>query len=207
MTGLGIVALAGIVVKNGIVLIDTYNHYNRDDGVEPVKAMLHHRQPACAAGAAHRDGDGAGRHPDGAQRRVRLHPPRDRGRRPRRFVVHRTSSAALVSGLFVSTALTLVMVPVMITAPSVLWSSIAGATSSWSVVSSPVSARRSPRSGAAPPSRPMAPRSRFRPTPPSPADKVPAGVDSAAKYLEADRTGLVETDQDGVTVVSRQAAE
>ncbi|MBU1304599.1 MAG: efflux RND transporter permease subunit, partial [Alphaproteobacteria bacterium] len=27
MTGLGIVALAGIVVKNGIVLIDTYNHY------------------------------------------------------------------------------------------------------------------------------------------------------------------------------------
>ena len=39
MTGLGIVALAGIVVKNGIVLTDTYNHYNRDDGVEPVKAM------------------------------------------------------------------------------------------------------------------------------------------------------------------------
>jgi multidrug efflux pump len=40
MTGLGVVALAGIVVKNGIVLTDTYNHYNRDDGVEPVKAML-----------------------------------------------------------------------------------------------------------------------------------------------------------------------
>ena len=40
MTGLGIVALAGIVVKNGIVLIDTYNHYNRDDGVERIKAML-----------------------------------------------------------------------------------------------------------------------------------------------------------------------
>ncbi|MGN6101712.1 MAG: efflux RND transporter permease subunit, partial [Devosia sp.] len=39
-TGLGIVALAGIVVKNGIVLIDTYNHYRRDDHVEPVKAML-----------------------------------------------------------------------------------------------------------------------------------------------------------------------
>ncbi|MEO7223826.1 MAG: efflux RND transporter permease subunit, partial [Devosia sp.] len=40
MTGLGIVALAGIVVKNGIVLTDTYNHYTRDDGVEPIKAML-----------------------------------------------------------------------------------------------------------------------------------------------------------------------
>ncbi len=40
MTGLGIVALAGIVVKNGIVLTDTYNHYHRVDGVEPIKAML-----------------------------------------------------------------------------------------------------------------------------------------------------------------------
>ncbi|UXN73331.1 efflux RND transporter permease subunit [Devosia sp. A8/3-2] len=40
MTGPGIVALAGIVVKNGIVLIDTYNHYNRDEKVEPIKAML-----------------------------------------------------------------------------------------------------------------------------------------------------------------------
>ena len=28
------------LVKNGIVLIDTYNHYRRDDHVEPVKAML-----------------------------------------------------------------------------------------------------------------------------------------------------------------------
>ncbi|MCS6757912.1 MAG: efflux RND transporter permease subunit [Candidatus Devosia euplotis] len=37
MTGLGIVALAGIVMKNGSVLIDTYNHYNRDEHVEPVK--------------------------------------------------------------------------------------------------------------------------------------------------------------------------
>ena len=47
MTGLGIVALAGIVVKNGIVLIDTYNHYHRDDGVEPVKAMLITAASAC----------------------------------------------------------------------------------------------------------------------------------------------------------------
>src|SRR5690606_38142209 len=33
-------------------------------------------------------------------------------------------SAALVSGLFFSTALTLIMVPVMITAPTVMWSQI-----------------------------------------------------------------------------------
>ena len=36
---------------------------------------------------------------------------------------------------------------------------------------------------------------------------IPEDVDSAAKYLQADQTGLVERDEDGVTVVSRQAAE
>jgi len=39
MTGTGIVALAGIVVNNAIVLIDTYNRF-RDDGLEPLDAIL-----------------------------------------------------------------------------------------------------------------------------------------------------------------------
>ncbi|WP_417774102.1 efflux RND transporter permease subunit [Stappia sp.] len=39
MTGTGIVALAGIVVNNAIVLIDTYNRF-REDGLEPVEAVL-----------------------------------------------------------------------------------------------------------------------------------------------------------------------
>ena len=39
MVGLGIIALAGIVVNNNIVLIDTYNKI-RDDGSEPVAAAL-----------------------------------------------------------------------------------------------------------------------------------------------------------------------
>jgi multidrug efflux pump len=39
MTGTGIVALAGIVVNNAIVLIDTYNRF-RDDGLEPLEAIL-----------------------------------------------------------------------------------------------------------------------------------------------------------------------
>ncbi len=39
MTGTGVVALAGIVVNNAIVLIDTYNRF-RNDGVETVEAVL-----------------------------------------------------------------------------------------------------------------------------------------------------------------------
>ncbi|GGE97516.1 efflux RND transporter permease subunit [Stappia taiwanensis] len=39
MTGTGVVALAGIVVNNAIVLIDTYNRF-RHDGIEPVEAVL-----------------------------------------------------------------------------------------------------------------------------------------------------------------------
>ncbi|MFW2439945.1 MAG: efflux RND transporter permease subunit [Arenicellales bacterium] len=40
MVGLGIIALAGIVVNNNIVLIDTYNRIRRDDGLSPVDAAL-----------------------------------------------------------------------------------------------------------------------------------------------------------------------
>ncbi|SDQ94086.1 efflux RND transporter permease subunit [Pseudovibrio sp. Tun.PSC04-5.I4] len=39
MTGTGIVALAGIVVNNAIVLIDTYNRF-REDGQDPIDAAL-----------------------------------------------------------------------------------------------------------------------------------------------------------------------
>ncbi len=39
MTGTGVVALAGIVVNNAIVLIDTYNRM-REDGTEPLEAIL-----------------------------------------------------------------------------------------------------------------------------------------------------------------------
>ncbi|MXN64320.1 AcrB/AcrD/AcrF family protein [Stappia sp. GBMRC 2046] len=39
MTGTGIVALAGIVVNNSIVLMDTYNRF-REDGIDPLDAAL-----------------------------------------------------------------------------------------------------------------------------------------------------------------------
>ncbi|MEO8756188.1 MAG: efflux RND transporter permease subunit, partial [Devosia sp.] len=118
MTGLGIVALAGIVVKNGIVLTDTYNHYNRDDGVEPIKAMLitisQRVRPVLLTATV----TALGVIPmalnvefDFIGREITVG-----GLAGTWFVA---LSTALVSGLFVSTALTLVMVPVMIVAPKV----------------------------------------------------------------------------------------
>ncbi len=123
MTGLGIVALAGIVVKNGIVLIDTYNHYNRDENVEPVKAMLitmaQRVRPVLLTATV----TALGVIPmalniefDFIRREIVA------GGLAGSWFVH--LSAALVSGLFFSTALTLVMVPVMVTAPNVIGASI-----------------------------------------------------------------------------------
>lgn len=119
MTGLGIVALAGIVVKNGIVLIDTYNHYTRGDGVEPVKAMLltvgQRVRPVLLTATVTALGVipmAANVEFDFIRREIVM------GGLAGSWFTH--LSAALVSGLFVSTALTLVMVPVMITAPYVI---------------------------------------------------------------------------------------
>lgn len=183
MTGLGIVALAGIVVKNGIVLIDTYNHYNREDGVEPIKAMLlttaQRVRPVLLTATV----TALGVIPmalniefDFIRREVIV------GGIAGSFFVH--LSAALVSGLFLSTLLTLVMVPVMIVAPSVIWASI---KRNWHRFAALV-ARILGKSNAS-------------------KAGIPGDLDSAAKYLEADSTGLVATERDGVTVVSRQAAE
>lgn len=119
MTGLGIVALTGIVVKNGIVLIDTYNEYNREQQVEPVKAMLitvaQRIRPVLLTAIV----TALGVLPmafniefDFIRREVVL------GGLAGTIFIH--LSAALVSGLLFSTVLTLVMVPVMITAPSVI---------------------------------------------------------------------------------------
>ncbi|WP_051960948.1 efflux RND transporter permease subunit [Devosia riboflavina] len=123
MTGLGIVALAGIVVKNGIVLIDTYNDYNRHQHVEPVKAMLltvsQRVRPVLLTAFLTALGVipmWANVEFDFIRREIVV------GGLAGSWFIH--LSAALVSGLFFSTLLTLVMVPVMITAPSVMWKQI-----------------------------------------------------------------------------------
>ena len=189
MTGLGIVALAGIVVKNGIVLIDTYNHYRRDDHVEPVKAMLitaaQRVRPVLLTATV----TALGVIPmalnvefDFIRREITV------GGLAGGWFVH--LSAALVSGLFVSTALTLIMVPVMITAPYVLWGQIKSVGRFFG---------RLFGGG----------RSRAPEPAPTPvgglAAAIPAGVDSAKRYMTSDGKGLVETERDGVTIVTRQA--
>lgn len=195
MTGLGIVALAGIVVKNGIVLIDTYNHYNRDEKVEPVKAMLitaaQRVRPVLLTATV----TALGVIPmalniefDFLRREVVV------GGIAGSWFTH--LSAALVSGLFVSTALTLVMVPVMITAPSVIWKGVVGRFLRW--VGHTVAAPFRSKAVAV--------------TPEGVEVEVPpqqiAAINSADRFVKKDGAGLVEKEANGVTVVSRpEAAE
>jgi multidrug efflux pump len=193
MTGLGIVALAGIVVKNGIVLIDTYNHYNRDEGVEPVKAMLITASQRVRPVLLTATVTALGVIPmamniefDFIRREIVM------GGIAGSWFTH--LSAALVSGLFVSTGLTLVMVPVMITAPSVLWATIkrlgARIASMFAWIGRLFGGGR-----------------KTAVTPEGVTAEIPADADSTRKYFTRDGNGLVETERDGVTIVSRDAAE
>lgn len=191
MTGLGIVALAGIVVKNGIVLIDTYNHYAREEGVDPVKAMLITASQRVRPVLLTATVTALGVIPmainlefDFLRREVVW------GGLAGSWFTH--LSAALVSGLFVSTALTLIMVPVMITAPSVIRNGRV------------MTAIRSFFAGLF---GRFTRRTAVATTPDGQTVEIPAEIDSTKRFIKTDGTGLVETDQDGVTVVSRQAAE
>ncbi len=193
MTGLGIVALAGIVVKNGIVLIDTYNHYRRDDGVEPVKAMLitisQRVRPVLLTATVTALGVipmWANVEFDFIRREIVV------GGIAGSWFVH--LSAALVSGLFFSTALTLIMVPVMVTAPAVIGASA-------------VSLGQRIGSFFAGLGRRVGLGRRTAVTPEGATVEIPEGADSVRKYFTKDGSGLVEREQDGVTIISRDAAE
>ncbi|WP_375597904.1 efflux RND transporter permease subunit [Devosia sp. Naph2] len=194
MTGLGIVALAGIVVKNGIVLIDTYNDYHRHQNVEAVKAMLltvsQRVRPVLLTAFLTALGVipmWANVEFDFIRREIVV------GGIAGSWFVH--LSAALVSGLFLSTALTLIMVPVMITAPSVMWGQIKwlgglfGAMGSW--IASPF------RRGQA-----VAAPAGFDGI----AVEIPEDADSAKRYIVSKEIGLTEKEANGVTVVSRRDA-
>jgi multidrug efflux pump len=104
-------------------------------------------------------------------------------------------SAALVSGLFVSTALTLVMVPVMITAPYVIWGQIKGIGRFFAWIGGALL-------------RPFRGRAKTATAPAGGlAYAIPEGADSTKQYFTRDGSGLIEREEDGVTIVSRQAAE
>ncbi len=195
MTGLGIVALAGIVVKNGIVLIDTYNDYHRHQHVEAVTAMLltvaQRVRPVLLTAFLTALGVipmWANVEFDFIRREIVI------GGLAGSWFIH--LSAALVSGLFFSTALTLVMVPVMITAPTVIkkqfgWLGALFATLfGW--IASPF------RRGQA-----VAVPAGFD----GMALEVPEDADSSKRYIVSKDAGLKETKEaNGVTVVSRRDA-
>ncbi|NGP18752.1 efflux RND transporter permease subunit [Devosia chinhatensis] len=194
MTGLGIVALAGIVVKNGIVLIDTYNDYHRHEGVEAVKAMLltvsQRVRPVLLTAFLTALGVipmWANVEFDFIRREIVI------GGLAGSWFIH--LSAALVSGLFFSTLLTLIMVPVMITAPTVMWAqmrwfgSLFARLGNW--IASPF--RRKPA---------MAAPAGFD----GMAVEVPENADGARRYIVSKDVGLVEKEANGVTVVSRRDA-
>ena len=194
MTGLGIVALAGIVVKNGIVLIDTYNDYHRHQNVEAVKAMLltvsQRVRPVLLTAFLTALGVipmWANVEFDFIRREIVI------GGLAGSWFVH--LSAALVSGLFFSTALTLVMVPVMITAPTVMWKQIkwlgAMIASFGGWIASPFRRGQS-----------MAAPAGFD----GMAVEMPDDADSSKRYVVSKDVGLTEKEANGVTVVGRRDA-
>ncbi|HHS82216.1 MAG TPA: efflux RND transporter permease subunit, partial [Devosia sp.] len=117
MTGIGIVSLAGVVVNNSIVLIDTYNRL-KSDGVEPITAILmtaaQRTRPVILTTVTTIFGlmpMAMGISIDFFARTIELGAPSGKW-----WI---SLSTALVSGLAFSTILTLALVPVMIVAPHV----------------------------------------------------------------------------------------
>ncbi|MGE0847512.1 MAG: efflux RND transporter permease subunit [Flavobacteriaceae bacterium] len=117
MTGTGIVALAGIVVNNAIVLLDTYNRLHAD-GLDPVEAMLRtcvqRLRPIFLTTAT----TIMGLIPMATQVNFDFFTPAIKvGGITSMWWVQ--LSTAIIFGLAFSTLLTLVLVPVMVAAPTV----------------------------------------------------------------------------------------
>ncbi len=123
MTGVGIISLAGIVVNNSIVFIDTYNRFTRNQNIEPQQAILmtaaQRIRPVMLTTITTVFGllpMALGVSINYFGRTVEL------GSISGAWWVQ--LSTAVISGLSFSTLLTLVLVPVMLTAPSTIWASI-----------------------------------------------------------------------------------
>ncbi len=125
MTGIGIVSLAGVVVNNSIVLIDTYNRLRKESGTDPINAMLmtaaQRTRPVILTTVTTIFGlmpMALGINIDFFSRVIEIGAPSGAW-----WV---SLSTALVSGLAFSSILTLVLVPVMLTAPYVWKAQIKG---------------------------------------------------------------------------------
>ncbi|MEO0382404.1 MAG: efflux RND transporter permease subunit [Pseudomonadota bacterium] len=128
MTGTGIVALAGIVVNNAIVLMDTFNRF-RDDGLETIEAALKAAAQRVRPILLTTITTIAGLIPMALQINLNFV--------DRVIQVGSITSiwwvqlaTAVISGLAFSTLLTLVIVPVMLCLPTV-WASSFAAWDRW----------------------------------------------------------------------------
>lgn len=197
MTGIGVIALAGVVLNNGIVLIDTYNRLHRENGIEPVTATLmtaaQRIRPVLMMTATTVFGllpMATGVSIDFFARTVEIGGPDG--------AWWAYMSTAMVSGLLFSSVLTLVMLPVMIAAPHVWKLRILTIAAFFDRLFRAIGAFFAGL---------FSGRRRTAVTPEGVTIDIPGDVDSAQRYMEVDRTGLVETERNGVTIVSRQAAE
>ncbi len=200
MTGIGIVSLAGVVVNNSIVLIDTFNRL-RGDNVDPVTAILmtaaQRTRPVILTTVTTIFGllpMALGVSINFFGRSIEFGAPSG--------AWWTFLSTALVSGLAFSSLLTLVLVPVLLTAPSIWKSQISNGWARLGRITMAIG--RIPDaigkifSGGGKQMTPLKAKGKI---------EIPENIDSAQRYLEVDKTGLVETEKNGVIIVSRQAAE
>ncbi len=123
MTGVGIISLAGIVVNNSIVLIDTYNRFRRKMGIEPQQAILmtaaQRIRPVMLTTITTIFGllpMAMGITLNFFSRSIEI------GSIAGSWWIQ--LATAVIAGLSFSTLLTLLLVPVMLTAPSTIWASV-----------------------------------------------------------------------------------
>jgi len=199
MTGVGIVSLAGIVVNNSIVLIDTYNRF-RHEGADPISASLMTASQRLRPVLLTTITTVMGLIPMAMGVSLDFF--------GRSIVVGDPSGAwwiqlatAVISGLTFSTLLTLIMVPVLLVAPTVWKEQLIHL---WQMITYPfraISARRKAKAEAkASEEAEDANEVADQPA----AAEIPAGADSAKAYMTGD---LVTEEKHGVTIVSRPTPE
>ena len=204
MTGVGIVSLAGIVVNNSIVLIDTYNRF-RHEGADPISASLMTASQRLRPVLLTTITTVFGLIPMALGITLDFF--------GQSIVIGDPSGAwwiqlatAVISGLTFSTLLTLIMVPVLLVAPSIWQSQLIWL---WGMITYPFRAfaawRRSKATAKAEAAEAAeAVDEEAMVTDQPAAAKIPANADSAKAYITGD---LVTEERHGVTVVSRPTPE
>jgi len=201
MTGVGIVSLAGIVVNNSIVLIDTYNRF-RHEGADPITASLMTASQRLRPVMLTTITTVFGLIP------MALGITLDFGGQS--IVIGDPSGAwwiqlatAVISGLTFSTLLTLIMVPVLLVAPSIWKSQLIWL---WQMITYPfraIAARRQAKADRKAARGEEAAKNAEVEDQPV-AASIPADADSARAYITGE---LISEERDGVTIVSRPTPE